>query len=606
MTDCYELTYRVQPASPETHQFAVEITLPCPPARELTLALPAWTPGSYLIRDFARHIVALEAEDATGRNVPEKRDKQTWRLPAPQGAARVRYRVFAWDLSVRTAHLDATHGFFDGAGLFLRVLGLDQVPCKVELVPPTGDVYRDWRVATSLRRLDARPFAFGTYHAADYRDLIDHPVEMGRFRLIPFQVKDVPHWMAITGRQDTDETRLGDDLARICAQHAELFGELPIDRYLFLTTAVGNGYGGLEHGHSASLLCRREDLPRRNAMPDADGYARFLGLCSHEYFHLWHVKRIRPQALAATDLAQEAYTRDLWAYEGITSYYDDLALVRSGCIDGRAYLGRLARTITGVMRTPGRHRQTLADSSFDAWIKLYKADENSPNALVSYYDKGALVALALDLTIRRRSAQRRSLDDLMRSLWETHGRTRLAVPEQGIEALAAAIAGEDLRGFFDQALRSTADLDLADLLDDVGIAMRLRPARGPKDEGGLVERFDDQPAPATLGLRWQALGMDIVVRNVLSGSPAEAAGLAPGDALVAIDGLRVTRDTVETLLAQLAVDAEIALHAFRRDELMIFSVRPGTAPADTCELRIMTEAPADATHRRAAWLGQSA
>jgi len=603
MSTEYDLVYRVRPASPEAHLFSVELEIACPPGDESILIMPAWIPGSYMIRDFARNIIAISAEDAEGVLPLEKLDKQTWRLVHCGASVTVRMRVYAWELSVRSAHLDTTHGYFNGPSLFLRVEALDAVPCRVGIEPPDGDAYGDWRVATSLERLDAEPWGFGAYRADDYDDLIDHPVEMGRFTLIPFEVRGVPHWMAITGRHRADEVRLRKDLARICEQHVSLFGELPVDRYLFLTMATGDGYGGLEHRYSTSLLCSRNELPAVGMDKPTQGYRRFLGLCSHEYFHLWHVKRIRPAAFVNRGLEREVHTRLLWAFEGITSYYDELALVRSGCIDERGYLELLAETVTRVMRNPGRLVQSVAESSFDAWTKFYRQDENAPNAIVSYYGKGALVALALDLTIRLATGGAKSLDDVMRALWERYGPTAVGVPEQGVEALVAEVTGLDLEGFFAEALDGTGDLDLAGLLASVGIELRMRPMKDPKDLGGVVDEVKDEPPKPTLGLRLAPIGSEPVIGVVLTGSPAEEAGLAAGDTLVAVDGIRVTRENLDTLVSGIEPGAEAEIHAFRRDELMRFRARPRPAPADTCELRILADASQEAVRCRAAWLG---
>ncbi|MEY6431147.1 PDZ domain-containing protein [Thioalkalicoccus limnaeus] len=598
----YPLTYRVQLTAPATHLFDVELSVSRPPGSQVILSLPAWIPGSYLIRDFARHIVTLTAEDELGERRCDKVDKQTWRLNDVRGDLTIRYRVFAWDLSVRAAHMDTTHAYFNGTCLFLRVLGMDQMPCRVELIKPAGADYANWRVATSLRRLTAPPFGFGDYYALDYADLIDHPVEMGHFELAGFRVRDIPHWIAITGRHDAHLERLGQDLARVGEQQADLFGELPLDRYLFLVTVLDEGYGGLEHGYSSSLICSRHDLPHARLDRPDDGYRRFLGLCSHEYFHLWHIKRIRPQALIDASLTEETPTRTLWAFEGITAYYDDLILVRAGLIDESAYLDQLAQTITQLVRWPGRRVQTLAASSFDAWIKLYKPDENTPNAVVSYYTKGAVVALLLDLMIRRVTQDSRSLDDVMRALWERHGRTGLGVAERGIEALASEIAGADLRDFFDQALDSTSELDIADAIAHVGLAMRLRPMRGPKDLGGFVARWDDLPASVGLGVGLRPTSVEPVIQHVLTGTAAERAGLAPGDTLIAVDGIRVTRDNLDAVLQRLTVGAKVRIHAFRRDELMACDLVLEPAPADTCELCLIDETSPERTQRRAAWL----
>jgi len=607
--------------------------------------MPAWIPGSYMIRDFARNLLSIAAEQA-GRPVAiEKLDKQTWKLSAlsPQaGPVRLRYEVYAWELTVRSAHLDRQHGYFNGTSLFLRVSGAEDRPCAVELMPPPWLEEGHWQVATSLARDGAPAWGFGCYRADDYADLIDHPVEMGVFDRIAFKVEGVPHWMTISGRHRADLRRLTLDLPRICTEHAALFGELPIDRYLFLTQLVGDGYGGLEHGFSTSLLANRDDLPapawssetgvgelplaeagaaeiaqaeraQMQAQPaiqapgqPTEGYRRFLGLCSHEYFHLWNVKRIRPQVFTNQGLEREVHTRLLWAFEGITSYYDDLALVRSGVIDAKAYLTLLAELITRVMRNPGRLRQSVAESSFDAWTRFYKQDENAPNAIVSYYAKGALTALALDLTIRKGTESQKSLDDVMRALWEGYGRTGIGVGERDVERVAAEVSGLELSGFFDHALDSTEDLDLAPLLATVAVELRLRPATNAKDNGGCVERFEPAPPRPDIGVRLQPDTTEARLGVVLDGRPAQRAGLSAGDLIIAVDGLRATAGNLDALITRAAGTGPIQVHAFRRDELMQTQVLPEPAPADTCELRLHEEATDRALARRSAWLASSA
>jgi predicted metalloprotease with PDZ domain len=618
MPDTELITYRVTPARPAAHIFAVELSIPDPGTDPVTLSLPAWIPGSYMIRDFARNIVAIEAADAAGPVLLEKLDKQTWRCTPVRGPLSVRCEVYAWELTVRSAHLDRTHGFFNGTSLFLRVHGRDAEPCRVELLPPPDPACADWRVATSLARertdaIGGGRWSFGSFRADDYEDLIDHPVEMGQFDVIAYRVGDVPHWMVVSGRHRADLARLAADLPPICAEHAALFGELPVDRYLFLTQVVGDGYGGLEHRFSSSLLCSRDDLPApRDAVPakDDDGHAegdyrKFLGLCSHEYFHLWNVKRIRPAAFVDSGLDREVHTRLLWAFEGITSYYDDLALVRSGRVDAKGYLELLAENLTKVLRNPGRLKQTVAESSFDAWTRFYKQDENAPNAIVSYYGKGAMAALALDLGIRRDTDGRRSLDDVMRALWERHGRPGVGVPERGIEAIAAEVTGLDLDGFFTRALDTAEDLDLAALLATVGVDMRLRPARKAKDLGSVTDAFEPIEPVSDTGLRL-ASGAEAKIAVVLDERPAQQAGLAAGDVLVAIDGLRVDGGSAGKRLRALPMGQPVTVHAFRRDELMTFQLTPAPAPADVCELRLDDTAPAEVLARRAAWLASVA
>ncbi|MEO8507219.1 MAG: PDZ domain-containing protein, partial [Betaproteobacteria bacterium] len=346
---------------------------------------------------------------------------------------------------------------------------------------------------------------------------------------------------------------------------------------------------------STSLLCRRDELPHAAVTDIDDAYLTFLGLASHEYFHAWNVKRIKPAAFTPYELTRENYTRQLWAFEGFTSYYDDLALARCRLIDAERYAELLGRTITSVLRSPGRHVQSVADSSFDAWIKFYRQDENTPNAVVSYYAKGALIGCALDLTLRR--AGRATLDDLMRALWERYGRRDIGVPEDGIAALASELAGEDLADFFMRYVHGTEDPPLAALLADFGVSMQLRAAHGDKDRGGKAGT--GTPPRCTLGVR---LGADQKLAAVLHDGPAARAGLSAHDALVAIGGLRATPERIATALARRTPGDIVEISAFRRDELMSFSVTVAEAPADTCFLTLDPAPSHEAAARRNAWL----
>jgi predicted metalloprotease with PDZ domain len=581
--------------------------IPQPDAEGQKLTLPAWIPGSYMIRDFAKNIVTLEAYCGGAEIELEKLDKQSWRAAPCSGGLELRYRIYAWDLSVRTAHLDTTHGYFNGTGVFLKAVGLEQEGCQVEIRPPAGKQYHNWKLATTLESAGAGHLGFGMYRAADYEELVDHPVEMGTFTFASFQVAGVPHEIAITGRHDADLDRICRDLQAICEYHVGLFGELPpMQRYLFQVMAVGDGYGGLEHRSSTSLLCKRTDLPKHGEEKVTNGYREFLGLCSHEYFHLWNVKRIRPDVFKEADLSREVHTRLLWAFEGITSYYDDLSLVRSGRIDTLSYLDLLARVITRVQRGSGRGKQTLEESSFDAWTKFYKADENAPNAIVSYYSKGALVALALDLLIRRDSGGKKSLDHLMQALWERHGRPDVGVGEGDIEALAQEITGLDLAGFFDDALRGTGELPLPELLQELGIGYRLRAARNGADKGG-VAKGEEQPArqEPVLGAMVRDERGDARIAVVFDGGAAQEAGLSAGDVVVAVDGLRVTASNIEQRIADIPEGYSVAVHAFRRDELMRFDLKPRAAPENTCELWLLDDPSEQQLEGRRAWLHNS-
>jgi predicted metalloprotease with PDZ domain len=596
--------YRILPRHPEAHLFEVTCTVEDPDPAGQRFALPAWIPGSYLVRDFARHVVRVHAN--TGRKALPlaKLDKHTWIVAPCETPVTITTEVYAWDLSVRGAHLDTGHGFFNGASVFLCPLGKEDRPCEVDVLRPTGVRYRNWRVATSMPRRSAPAYGFGTYRAADYDELIDHPVEMGEFSLASFRAAGVPHDIAITGRHGADLERLARDLKRMCEWQIDLFGRpAPMERYVFLVTALGEGYGGLEHRASTALLCSRDDLPRAGERGLSDSYRTFLGLCSHEYFHTWNVKRIKPAAFTPYDLTRESYTSLLWAFEGITSYYDDLALVRSGLLGEREYLELLGRSLTNLQRTGGRLKQTVAEASFDAWIKYYRQDENSPNSQVSYYLKGSLVALCLDLMIRSRTRGRKSLDHVMRALWERHGKPGIGVPEDGWERLAEEVSGVRLRAFFDRALRSHEELPVRQLLAEMGIELHVRPAESAADRGGrptgkTAASLADQ---VTLGARTADDALGVKLTHVLDGGAAQLAGLAAGDVIAAVDGLRVTGRTLERRLDRFRPGARVRVHAFRRDELIETDLVLKGRAHDTCYLEV-TGNDAATRRRRRAWL----
>lgn len=588
--------YTLRPHDLALHLFEVTLTVDQPDPEGQVVSLPAWIPGSYMIREFARNIVQIRA-DSGGRKLRlTKLDKHSWRVARCAEPLRIVYQVYAWDLSVRAAHLDHTHGFFNGTSVFLSVRGKENLPYLVDIQPPEGEAFAKWRVATSLPELKARRHRFGTYIAQDYDELIDHPVEMGEFELIRFDAHGIPHEMVITGRvPNLDAVRLAADLKKICEYQIAFFEpgtkRAPMDRYVFLTLAVGDGYGGLEHRASTALICSRSDLPVKGQAAISDGYRTFLGLCSHEYFHTWNVKRIKPAVFAPYDLSQENYTPLLWLFEGFTSYYDDLTLVRAGLIDQKTYLGLLAKTLNGVLKGRGRLKQSVAESSFDAWTKYYRQDENAPNAIVSYYQKGSLVALWFDLLIRAQTRGKRSLDDVMRVLWRRYGRDFYlpgkgrGVTEAEVEALFDEVTGLKLKPVFEHAVRGTKDLPLADALASFAIVLN------DKQKGDKL----------SLDVRTKKEGGDCKLASVHEGGAAHRAGLSAGDTLVAIDGLRVTASNLDTLLQRYRAGDVVTLNAFRRDELMSFHVelKPESSPQISLEIK---DKPVTATKLRQSWL----
>ncbi|HQR71302.1 MAG TPA: PDZ domain-containing protein [Burkholderiaceae bacterium] len=592
--------YAIRPADPAAHLFHVVCRVERPDPQGQLFMLPAWAPGSYMVREFARHIVRISAV-AGRRKLPlTKLDKHTWRAAPVKGPLEVACEVYAWDQSVRAAHLDETHGFFNGTSVFLLPIGHEHSGCSVDILPPAGDRYAHWKVITGLTPARAtRRLGFGTYLAANYEELIDCPVEMGAFELGRFDVLGVPHEIAVTGRVPRlDMQRLTTDLAVLCEQQIRLFEprsrRAPFARYAFMTLAVGDGYGGLEHRNSTALICKRDDLPYAGMKDSTEGYRTFLGLASHEYFHSWNVKRIRPAAFVPYDLTQENYTRLLWAFEGFTSYYDDLMLVRAGLLTPTQYLETVTRTMTTVMQRSSRLKQSVADSSFDAWIKYYRQDENAPNSVVSYYQKGALVGLALDLAIRAQTKGRRSLDDVMRLLWRryrTAGADYGGVDEDELATVADEATGLALAPLLDEWTQGTRDPDFARLLQPFGIEFAARPAL-------------DSPTFALLGVRIAAGGSDCALSHVHDGTPAQSAGLSAHDVLVALDGLRVTATNLDRLLARHAPGDSVEVLAFRRDELMRFTLRLAERPPLRWTLSIDPKATPSVARLRAQWLGQ--
>ena len=592
--------YTIVPKDLAAHLYAVTVTVNQPDPIGQCFSLPAWIPGSYMIREFARNIVQISAESDGKKIGLSKLDKHTWIADECEGVLTVRYEVYAWDLSVRTAHLDQTHGFFNGSSVFLRVEDREDSVHIVDIQKPQGSDYDKWRVATAMRQLKARRYGFGTYIASNYDELIDHPVELGTFALATFRAHGVQHDVVFTGRvPNLDLPRLTADLTKICEAQIAFFEpknkRAPVDRYVFMTMVVADGYGGLEHRASTALICSRADLPVRGQPEMSDGYRTFLGLCSHEYFHTWNVKRIKPAAFVPYDLAIENYTPLLWLFEGFTSYYDDLMLLRSGVINAPAYLKLVGKTINSVLRGSGRRKQSVAESSFDAWLKYYRQDENASNAIVSYYTKGSLVALALDLTIRAETRGGKSLDDVMLALWQQYGRDFYqdgkegrGVDEADLDALFDSVTGLKLQRVLDRWVRGTEDIPLAKLLAPFGIVLN-------------DDRKNGKPG---LGMRTARDGNDCKIAAIYETGAAHRAGLSAGDVLVAIDGLRVNANNLDVLLGRYRIGDKIGIHAFRRDELLMFTAT--VAAPDAPAVSLATEdKPVAAVRLRQAWLKQS-
>ena len=525
MKTAASVRYQVSPADLHAHLFEVTLTVAKPAALQ-RLQLPAWIPGSYLIREFARHLHGLVARQGKRKPQLTQIDKHTWDVACdPDRPLTLHYTVYAFDASVRTAWLDRQRGFFNGTGLLLRVLGQEDLAHRLDVTPPSG--HEDWRLATSLQAIKINEMGFGAYRADNYDELVDSPVEMGAFWSGEFVAAGIPHRFVVSGAAASfDGDRLLKDAKKICETAIRFWhGEEKAahDRYVFMLSAVDDGYGGLEHKYSTALICNRRDLPRLGDASTSDGYTTLLGLISHEYFHTWNVKRLRPADLVPLDYQQENYTELLWFFEGFTSYYDDLLLRRAGLLDDAAYLKLLSKTINQVLQTPGRFVQSVAHASFDAWVKYYRQDENTPNATVSYYTKGALVALCLDLTLRAEGNT--TLDQVMRGLWLRCQAKPMT--QTDLEEVLQDLGGRPYARELANWVHSTHELPLEALLKGQGL--------------------DIHHEPATLA---QALGLRVLedgnirIKGVLSGSAAELAGLAAGDEWLGIEIPGKKRDQV--------------------------------------------------------------
>ncbi|HSC15980.1 MAG TPA: PDZ domain-containing protein [Gammaproteobacteria bacterium] len=596
------IRYRVRLADLDRHWFEIECRIE-DAAAEQRFSLPAWIPGSYLLRDFARHVVRVEAQSGGKPLDVVKTGAAEWCVPRAGHELTFKMTVHALDQSVRGAYLDRQRGYFNGPCVFVLPEGREAEPSEVALEPPPHPSCADWRVATAFTPHDIDERGFGTYRAADYDELLDHPVEIGDFESVEFEAAGVPHRLVIAGRFESDLERIAADLAQLCAAQIEFFGKpAPFDRYLFLGLAVGEGHGGLEHRASTSLIFGRDDLPKAGEVGPSRDYQRFLALASHEYFHAWHIKRTKPAAFMPYRLDRRNHTRLLWVFEGITSYYQELMLLRSGVIGVSAFLQRLGELLTRVFRMPGRFKQSLDAASFDAWDVLYRPEPHHPNTTISYYTKGALVALALDLKLRLDTAGRASLDDVVRELWRRYGARGVGVPEDGFERLAAEVSGLDLGVFFASAVRGTDDPPVKELLAEFGVALEMRAASGADDRGGTARAVNGELLALGAQVREREHGLELT--SVLDGGAAERAGLNPGDVLVAIDRLRVTGRNLARRLARFENGERVTATVFRGDELLEVGMVLRAAPLDTCYLTAREQADSQALERRRAWLGE--
>ena len=550
-------------------QHLIHVTLRFVADPTQVLSLPTWIPGSYLIREFSKHIESVRAYDEEGRLLEiQKFEKNKWRLfNTDHELITVEYDVYAYDLSVRGAYVDQTRLYVNPACACLGLEGQEDKAVEVELFLP--DELKHFQLATGMASKSLVKGRF-TLKAKNYAELIDAPFELAEQTRFSFEANGIPHEFVVSGKHAMNAARMQQDIEKICATEISMFGSAPFSNYTFMTMATANSYGGLEHPNSTSLISPREDLPKANEPEEpSEDYQRFLGLCSHEYFHSWLVKFIRPENFVNYDLNKEGYTSLLWIFEGFTSYYDDLILLRSGVISQASYIKLLKTQIDRYLQNPGRFVQSVSESSFDAWVKFYRQDENSNNAGTSYYNKGCLVALCLDLGLRLRGS---SLDALMRKLYE-NAQKGIQVHERTIVELCNELTGDNWIEQINHLINTTDELPLDQLFPEFGLSYSLK---------------NDKSLP--LGLKLVDKPEGVLVQSARRDGAAAQAGLSAHDVIIAIDGLKATVKLVEKYAKQ---EGSYSILAFRRDELMSFDVKAAGSELTEVELKVEDQAKAE-------------
>lgn len=577
---------RVNVQNPATHLIGVEITFHgVGDVPNVIARLPAWSPGSYLVREYAQHVSNVSAVDEAGKFCPVRKvEKSAWQIDCPHTkSVTVRYNVYGHDLGVRNNHFDESHAFITPAATFMHLEGRLQDTAEVEVLMPPG-----WRAFTGLKQPVAGKFYF---KAENFDELYDCPFELGPHDVFTFEVRDTPHDVVTWGRGNFDVERLKRDMAKLVEANAAIFGpDLPYERYLVINLLTDHLYGGLEHRNSTALMYPRHEFASGKGSLDApitdDQYIGFLTLFAHEHFHTWHVKRIRPARLGPFDYARENLTRDIWTIEGVTSYYNDVTMLRAGLISPSKFLSQLADSIRRMETIPGRFVQSVEDSSFDAWIGIYRPHENNLNASVSYYLKGQIVSTLLDIYIRTESQGAKSFDDVLRYLWRHYAAER-GYPEGSLETLIEEATGVDVGEVFNCLVRGTEDPNYMDFFESVGLELRRKHSGVPGPWIGVNTRADQGSC---------------LVTSVRADGPAHGR-LHAGDEIVALDGWKVTGSNLAERLRLAGVNTRVQCHVFRREELLEIPLVIREEPPNTYEIQVLPNASASSLDLLKAWLG---
>lgn len=539
--------YIVSMPYPKSHLFTIRLNIENWRKNILDLKMPVWTPGSYLVREYSRHLQNFKANSTENQRQLDwqKQAKNHWQIDTKNHEnITIEYQIYANDLTVRTNHLDETHGYFNGAALFFYLPNYQQLPLKISIEPP----FSHWHISTSLPQISDTK---NTFLAEDFDSLVDSPFEIGTQKIAHFTVENKPHQWVIWGEGNLKIGKLIQDTIKIIETEAKIFRELPYKDYIFFLHLSASGFGGLEHKNCCVLNYPRFSFQKK------DKYEQFMQLVSHEFFHLWNVKRIRPKALENFDYDQENYTTSLWFSEGSTSYYDMIIPLRAGIYNRQRFLELLSKDISQYLSTPGRQIQPLGESSFDAWIKLYRRDAYSNNNQISYYLKGQLVTLLLDLLIRKNSDNKKSFDDVMLTMWQKFGKKEIGFTPEDLKREIEVIANTDLREFFKLYLESTIELPFNQYFEPFGLKL---------------EAKIDKNMPPYLGLKTQKDNGIEKITFVDANSPAGKAGIDANDELLAIDNYRVNSENLIDRLQDYREGDTITLTYFHQEELKTVEV----------------------------------
>lgn len=549
------IRYTLSFPAPHTHYVEVTATVPTGRRQDVDLMMAVWTPGSYLVREYARNVEALSAVGVNGRVLDvDKSKKNHWRV-ATGGAPTItlKYRVYCREMSVRTNWVESDFALLNGAPTFITLADLSPRPHEVIINPAAG-----WK--RSITALPALTGGDHRYRAPDYDTLVDSPIVIGNPAVYDFEVDGKKHSLVDVGEGGVfDGARAAKDLEAIVREDRRLWGLLPYDRYVFFNMITESG-GGLEHKNSTVLMTNRWSTRTRRA------YLAWLQLASHEYFHAWNVKRLRPAELGPFDYENENVTRSLWVVEGFTDYYADLQVARAGLQTRDEYLDDLSNTIELLQTTPGRLVQSAEMASFDAWIKYYRPDENSANTSISYYTKGTVIAFLLDAKIRKATNGAKSLDDVMRAAYQQYSGPKGYTPDD-FRGVAEKIAGTNLKPFWQSAVESTAELDYTEALDAFGLRFRAAPAAAA-----------DHAARPWLGISTRNENGRLVISQVQRNAPADTFGLNVDDEILAIDDFRVRPDRWDNRLEQYRPGDNVSFLVARREQLVRIPVTFGSEP----------------------------